>query len=133
MADSWDDEVKHIDPLKSIDEDSGAFTAISVDATPEQPAAFVTVTMYVPEIFTEIDAVVALVLHKYDVPPVAVKVVLCPAQIILAPLIDGAGNALTVNILDAKEEQPNPFVAVTVYVPAVLTEITEFVSPVLQR
>ena len=43
-------------------------------------------------------AVVAVVLHKYDVPPLAVNVVLCPLHIVLVPDIDAVGKVLTVAI-----------------------------------
>ena len=41
-------------------------------------------------------AVVAVVFHKYDAPPLAVNVVLCPLQIVLVPEIDAVGKVLTV-------------------------------------
>ena len=41
-------------------------------------------------------AVVAVVFHKYDVPPLAVNVVLCPLQIVLVPDIDAVGKVFTV-------------------------------------
>ena len=45
---------------------------------------------------TAMAAAVAVVLHEYDVPPLAVNVVLCPLQIVLVPDIDAVGKAFTV-------------------------------------
>ena len=63
---------------------------------------------------TVIAAVVALVFHKYEVPPVAVNTLLPPAQITCVPPIDATGNGFTVNTRVAVAEQPFAFVTVTV-------------------
>ncbi len=70
-------------------------------------------------------------LHTYDVPPLAVKVLLAPEQIVFVPLTDGVGSASTVKFLLADAVQPAALVAVTVYVPAAETEIAAEVAPVL--
>ncbi len=64
-------------------------------------------------------------------PPVAVKVLLAPEQIVFVPEMIGVGFALTVKALFAVAVQPATLVAVTVYVPAVETEIAAVVAPVL--
>ena len=56
----------------------------------------VTVTMYCPGVFTVMDALAELSLHWYDVPPLAVSVVVSPWQMVVIPLMVGVGNALTV-------------------------------------
>ena len=45
---------------------------------------------------TVMAAVVAVVLHKYEVPPLAVNIVLWPLQIVLVPDIDAVGKVFTV-------------------------------------
>ena len=47
-------------------------------------------------------------------PPLAVKVLLAPAQIVFVPLTDGVGSASTVKVLLAVAVQPAALVAVTV-------------------
>ena len=59
-------------------------------------------------------AVLAPVLHAYVPPPVAVKVLVVPAQIVLLPVTDAVGLAFTVKTLEAVAVQPNAFVTVTV-------------------
>ena len=46
-----------------------------------------------------IAAVVAPVLHEYEPPPLAVKVLDVPAQILLVPVMPVVGLAFTVNVL----------------------------------
>jgi hypothetical protein len=46
--------------------------------------------------FTVIAAVAAPVLHKYVPPPLAVKVVELPLQIVFVPVIDAVGIGFTV-------------------------------------
>jgi len=50
-----------------------------------QPPVFVAVTVYVPEVVTPIEEVIAPVLHRYDVPPLAVSVVVVPVQAVCVP------------------------------------------------
>ena len=59
-------------------------------------------------------AVVAPVLQAYVPPPVAVKVLVSPAQMVLLPDIDAVGLALTVRLRLALAVQPDAFVTVTV-------------------
>ena len=59
-------------------------------------------------------AVLAPVLHAYDAPPLAVKVLLAPEQIVLFPAMLTVGLALTVSVLSAVAVQPDALVAVTV-------------------
>ena len=93
----------------------------------------VTVTEYVPAVFTlEIVAVVAPVDHLYVPPPVAVKLTLPPEQNAVGPevVIFAAALFETVTTCDAVDVQV-PEVTVTVYVPAaVILESTAFVAPV---
>ena len=53
-----------------------AFTVTVCDAVPVQPLTSVTVTVYVPALPMVIFGVVVPSFHRYDVPPVAVSVVL---------------------------------------------------------
>ena len=66
----------------------------------------VTVTVYVPAVFTVMDDVVAPVDHAYVPPPVAVKVELVPAQITCPPLMLTTGFGVTVRVLLAVAVQP---------------------------
>ena len=62
-----------------------------------------------------IAAVVAPVLQLYPVPPLAVRVVLSPVQIVAeAGDIDGVGNEFTVTVALVLAVQPAAFVTVTV-------------------
>ena len=65
---------------------------------------------------TDIAAVVALVLHRYVMPPDAVRVVEPPVQITFWPAIATDGNVFTVTVLLEDALQPFTSVAVTVYV-----------------
>ena len=60
-----------------------------------------------------IAAVIAPVLHEYDVPPVAVRVAVAPAHIVTLFTV-GEGRALTVTVPAAVAVQPAALVAVTV-------------------
>ena len=82
------------------------------------------------------DAVVAPVLHKKDIPPEAVSVAEPPIQITgLGQVILHTGNGFTVTTLEHELVQPLALVTVTVYVVVTLglTEIEAVVAPVLQR
>jgi hypothetical protein len=57
--------------------------------------------------------VVAPLLHMYDVPPLAVNVVLSPTQISLLPVMTTVGSGLTVTVVLALATQFSPFVTVT--------------------
>jgi hypothetical protein len=84
-----------------------ALTVNVLVATAVQPAAFVTVTVYVPVVLTVMAAVVAVVLHKYVPPPLAVKVVLSPEQMELLPLIKAVGKLFT-TIVPVAFTDPHP-------------------------
>jgi hypothetical protein len=59
-------------------------------------------------------AVVAALLHRYEVPPLAVKVAVAPEQMLFVPVTTAVGLAFTVNVLLLVAVQPLAFVAVTV-------------------
>jgi hypothetical protein len=58
-------------------------------------------------------AVVAPLLQMYDVPPLAVNVVLSPTQISLPPVMTTIGSGLTVTVALELATQLSPFVTVT--------------------
>jgi hypothetical protein len=114
------------------------FTVTVVEQELVHPCALVTVTVYVVVIvgLTVIAAVVAAVLHRNDVPPVAVNVEEAPMQIAgFAGVILQVGNGFTVTVVVHELLQPLPSVTVTVYVVVIvgLTVIEAVVAPVLQR
>jgi hypothetical protein len=82
---------------------------------------FVTVTVYVVVVVgaTVIAAVVALVLHKYVPPPVAVNVVFSLRQIFKSPVMVTTGFGLTVTVREVDTAQPL-LVTVTTYVVVVV-------------
>ena len=64
---------------------------------------------------TVIDAVVAPVDHEYDVPPLAVSVIVPPGQLEVGPVIAALGTGLTVTTVGAEVAvQPFAFPTVTV-------------------
>src|SRR5258706_457619 len=118
--------------------DGSGFTVTVVEHELVHPLALVTVTVYVVVIvgLTVIDAVVAPVLNRKDVPPDAVSVAEPPIQITgLGQVILHTGNGFTVTTLEHELVQPLALVTVTVYVVVTLglTEIEAVVAPVLQR
>src|SRR5215217_8694497 len=71
----------------------------------------VTVTVYVPAV--EILPVLAVAavkppgpIHAYVPPPLAVKLVVWPAHIVLVPVIPHTGNCVTVSVLAHVDVQP---------------------------
>jgi hypothetical protein len=113
------------------------FTVTVVVQVPLHPLASVTVTVYVVVALglTVIDAVVAPVLQRNDVPPEAVSVAESPTQIagLDGEMLHVIGTILKITV--AVAELVHPFtglVTVTVYVPAVFTtgfcsvEVNEF-------
>ncbi|SRR5258705_6505164 len=81
------------------------------------PCALVTVTVYVVVTvgLTVIEAVVAPVLHRNDVPPDAVSVDEPPTQIAgLAGVMLHDGSGFTVTVVEHELLQPFPLVTVTV-------------------
>jgi hypothetical protein len=69
--------------------------------------------------FTVIAAVEAELFQVYVPPPVAVRVVDCPAQMVAVPVIAAVGGGATVMVTVSVAEQP-ALVPVTVYTPLAL-------------
>ena len=90
-------------------------TVTTLVAEAEQPDV-VPVAVYVVVLpgVTLMLIVVAALLHRYVVAPLAVRVVEKPAQIVLAPLMLMVGVAFTVTVVMAGEEEQIPVVPVTV-------------------
>lgn len=84
---------------------------------------------------TVIDAVVAPVDQRNDVPPAALRVTAVPAQVVAGPLIVAVGSGLTETDFEAFAEQPFESVTCTEYVvvPVGVTVIDDVVAPVDQR
>ena len=82
------------------------------------PLAAVTVTVYVPGALTDVVAVVALVLHKYVPPPVAVKLMLVVEQVnsvVVGGVIPAVGaTVFCVIVIVSVSVQPLTAVTVTV-------------------
>ena len=91
------------------------FTVTVTLAVPVHPSVLVAVTVYdVVDIRVTVIAVVeAPWLHKYVLPPLAVKVVLFPVHIVVVPLIEAVGMVFTVTVKLAVPMHPAAFVAVT--------------------
>ena len=105
--------------LPVISQLGGGFTVSVLLQELVQPAALVTVTLYVPAaVRLLIVALVAPVDHLYVLPPVAVKLAELPTQIVLLPSILQLGGGLTVSVLLQELVHPAPLVTVTLYVPA---------------
>ena len=86
-------------------------TSTLAEAVPAQPAADVTVTVYVPVVVTGIVCDDAPVFHKYpEYPPPASSVAVFPAHIDEAPVILGVGRAFTLTVTLAHPVVPQPFV-----------------------
>jgi hypothetical protein len=123
--------------MLSIEHGGSAFTTTVAEHELVHPLASVTVTVYVVfEVgFTVIEAVVAALLQRNDVPPDAVSVAESPGQreSETAMLHTGAGFIVTVT----EHELVHPFASVTVTVYVVvdvgLTVIEDVVADVLQR
>ena len=97
------------------------FVGVTVTAVAElvaeHPLSLVTVTVYEPEALTVIEEVVAPLLHKYEVPVLAVKTTFPPWQKVVAEpaVIVAVGSALTVTaVAELVAEQPLLLVTVTV-------------------
>ena len=95
------------------------FTVTVVEHELVHPFAFVTVTVYVVVVvgLTVIEAVVAVLLHRNDVPPEAVNVDEPPIQIDgFAGVMLHVGGGFTVTVVEHELVQPLALVTVTVYV-----------------
>jgi hypothetical protein len=117
---------------------AGAVCTVTVVAedVAEQPFAFVTVTLYAPELLTVIDCVVAPFDQRYEEAEDEVSVTEPPAQNVVGPpaVMVGAGSAFTVtDVAEDVAEQPFASVTVTLYAPASVTVIACVVAPVDQR
>jgi hypothetical protein len=78
----------------------GVFSTTVALAVVVQEFAPVTVTVYVPAVDTLTAAVLPKLFDQaYVPPPLAVKVVLCPEQIVKFPVIDAVGIALIVTVV----------------------------------
>jgi len=114
------------------------FTVTVLEHELLHPLASVTVTVYVVVTvgLTVIEAVVAPVLHKKDVPPDAVSVDEPPTQMVgLGGVILHDGTGFTVTVVEHELLHPLALVTVTVYVVVTvgLTVMEAVVAPVLQR
>jgi len=119
-----------VDPLVLIVTDGEELTKTACEIAAE-PQVLVVVTVYVPATKTFIAAEVAPVFHKYVVPPDAVSVIESPGQIVVLPpaVIVGEGRGLLVIVTELLS-LPHELLAVTEYVPPVVTIIESFVAPV---
>ena len=113
------------------------FTVTVCDATAVQPLASVTVTLYAVVLAgdTVMLAVVAPVFHSYPEPPLAVRVVFSPSQMMVSPVMAAFGSGFTVTIRLAASVQPLPSVTVTPYVVVLAgdTVMADVVAPLLHR
>lgn len=115
---------------------SGFAVTVSAVEVEEQPLASVTITDFTALVVTERDCVVSPVFHNHELPLLAERVTVSPAQKVVGPLvlIFATGNVLTVT--DSMEEVAlHPFASVTTtYLFAVLSIVTErLVSPVFHN
>ena len=62
---------------------------------------------------TEMEVVFCPLLHEYEVPPEAVRVVNSPLQMTLSPVMAGVGSGLTVTVTEVAAEHPLASVTVT--------------------
>jgi len=91
-------------------------TVVGALAVLKHPAAFVTCTVYEPEVVTLIEGVVAPVDHRYVVPALAVKVTDPPEQNAVGPpavIVGVAGKAFTVTVVGALAALRHPAAFVT--------------------
>ena len=124
--------------LLSIRHGGGGFIDSVTEHELVQPFASVTVTVYVVATlgFTVMDAVVAEVLHRNDVPPDAVSVDEPPTQMDGgAGVILQVGGGVTITVTEHELVHPFTSLTVTVYVVVVagLTVIEAVVADVLHR
>jgi hypothetical protein len=91
--------------------------------------------VYVPDVVTEIDCVVAPFDQRYDVPGLAVSSATLPPQTSGGKVwvIVAIGVGVIVIACVSLPLQPFPSVTVTLYVPDVFTLIVRVVAPVDQR
>src|SRR5215213_8683687 len=137
---SVDEPPMQIDGLEGVMLHTGTGLTTTVveqdDVHPLSPLVTVTVYVVVTVGLTVIEAVVAPVLQRKDVPPDAVSVFEPPGQIDKLPqTMLHTGSGLTVTVVAHELVQPNASVTVTVYVveDVGLTVMEAVVAPVLQR
>jgi hypothetical protein len=109
------------------------FTVTVVPAEVEEQPLTVFVTVYVPEVETVIECVVAPVDHVFPEAALEVKVTLPPEQKVVGPLaeiVGVLGVGFTVTVVPAEVEEQPLVVFVTEYVPEVDTVIDCVVAPV---
>lgn len=119
-----------------IETTGSVFTVIDCEAGAEVHPLVVTVRVTVPEVETEMDGVVSVVLQVFPVEEDDVKVTDPSWQKVVGPLaviVGVAGIGFTVMVIGADiAVQPLPSVSVTVNVPEAETTIELVVSVVLQ-
>jgi hypothetical protein len=110
---------------------TGNGVTVTVWVAVTEPQPFVAVTVYVPDDDTVMAEEAAPVFHKYELPPDAVSTTLLPVQIFVLPLADiiGDGRAIVFIIIELLT-LPQELLAVTRYVPPVVTVMESFVEPV---
>jgi len=122
-ADNVNEAPAHNGPLLEAVATGTAFTVTVLLAVAVQPDALVTVTVYAPVMAVVAAGMLMLVplllnppgpFHKYDVPPLALKLMVPPAHKLLTPLIPADGDVLTVTEVAATALQPEILVTVTV-------------------
>jgi hypothetical protein len=110
-------------------------TVVPAEVAEVQPAV-VTATVYVPDVDTVIDCVVAPVDHTFPLAEEDVNTTLPPAQKVVGPpalMVGVAGSGFTVTVVPAEVAEVQPaVVTATVYVPDVETVIDCVVAPVDQ-
>jgi hypothetical protein len=78
------------------------------------PKAFVTVTVYVPEVPGVMVCVVAPLFHAYDAKPAPpFSSVVVPEQMLRSPVMAGTGKGFTTTLTEVVPEHPLPSVTVT--------------------
>ena len=111
-------------------------TVVPADGNDVQVPLF-TVTVYVPDVVTVMDCVVAPLDQRFPVAEDEVNTTLPPAQNVVEPLgviVGVAGSGLTVTVVPADGNDVQvPLFTVTVYVPEVETVMDCVVAPLDQR
>ena len=113
-------------------------TLTGADGKDEQPLASTALTVKLPAADTLMLCPVCPELHTLLAPALELSVRVLPTQIVVEPTalttgVAGGGVAKVVMTVAADvAEQPYKFLAVSVYVPAVLTVILAVVAPLLQ-
>ena len=121
------------DVIVGVEGSAFTVTVVAADVADVQPAV-VTATVYVPEVVTVIDCVVAPVDQTFPLADEDVNTTDSPAQNVVEPpalIVGVAGIGLTVTVVPADVAEVQPaVVTATVYVPEVETVIDCVVAPV---